>query len=122
MIGGYDIILDVPFQQDDFRTILADVLAQWPNAVYQDAEESGCHKLSDMLTQGDYDIAYEFFLYRDEDAFVSTEIDGVTEENEDSILYVLMDEDGITLVVDRKDTPLCRIAEQIMERIKSSRK
>lgn len=119
MIGGDDLILDVPWEAADRDRILGFFRHAWPGGRYADA-------LSDYV--GDIHAAVrtapgttEFFVYESEDARKEWAAEGATDANLDKMLYVIGNDTSITLVVGRAHGPLAALWSDLIDVILRNR-
>ncbi len=99
MIGGDDLILEVPWEAADRGRILGFFRHAWPRGRYADALSPYVGDIHSALRAAP--SSTEFFIYESEDARTAWESEGATEANLDTMLYVIGNESSITLVVGR---------------------
>lgn len=106
-IGGHDVIVDVK-PTDALCALVLDYLAiVWPS-MCTDVEREDCGGLLDVA------LMDNLFVYRDEAAAEFWETFGRTDENDDSMLQPVFEENRLTLVAaDREDSQTRKIAEEL---------
>ena len=102
-IGGDDLILPIPWEAADRDRILRFFRYAWPDGVFADALSDYVGGISEAFRSAPRTT--EFFVYESENARKQWELQGATEANLDSMLYVIGNETGITLVVGRAHGP-----------------
>jgi hypothetical protein len=63
----------------------------------------------------------EFIVYRDAESFDSWQLLGSTEENQSTMIHVIIAPERATIVVDRKDSPLAALAREMLESLSRNR-
>src|SRR5205823_3671687 len=93
-IGGLDLpLLSIPREQYYPRLVLETVADLWPEAVYQNADETSWTPLAQLL-QRDEDVgSAEFFVYRDETSAQDWATHGARAENANTMLHILSRDD-----------------------------
>ena len=99
MIGGDDLILEVPWEADDRDRILGFFRHAWPFGRYADALSSYVGDIHGAIRSAP--STTEFFVYESEDARKEWASQGATDANLDKMLYVIGNGTSITLVVGR---------------------
>jgi hypothetical protein len=114
MIGGSDLVLEVPPRVPAAELIIARMRHFWPEALFQDAESDVAHPIQDPWTGLYGSASREFFIYRDRPSFESWQAEGGTDENLDRMLSFLIGNDaaagspGQVTVVCGEQTPAVR--------------
>ncbi len=112
MIGGDDIVIELRpgWGSDVMREFLVLMSEAWPQAI---AEED-----SDPIAVPLCELREDFregFIYHSPEAMIDWTINGSTEHNGDSMVYVILKRRSMTLVVKCKSSPLgqklCQFAQ-----------
>ena len=89
MIGGTDVIMKRKPGVPAADAILRVVRRHWPDCLYQNTDEEGTARR--LPVEGaPPDLAWEFFLHRDEESVRSWDEFGATPENGNTMLHVLI--------------------------------
>jgi hypothetical protein len=121
MIGGHDIIIDVPPRVPVADLILERVRRLWPDARFRDAEEEDHYAIHDpqILIRGAR--SKEFLIYRDPAAVEAWDREGATPANLDTMLYFIIGDDVVgrdsprelTLVCGKKTREIRRLIDDL---------
>lgn len=103
-ISGDDLRLPFPWEAADRDRILRFFRFAWPKAFYEDASSAYRGTILEALRFAPQTT--EFFLYASQEAWMEWESAGAVAENLDTMVHVIGDQTGITLVVDRAHGPL----------------
>jgi len=94
MVSGTDVIFETVRQGFDVGPILDAVLEVWPDGLFQNAEEEGVRRLSDVLADQGAGATREFFVYKDKPSADSWDREGWTEEHANDMAHFLVVEDA----------------------------
>ncbi len=92
MVGGFDIIFYLPPEIPASALVLARVGQLWPEAIVQDADEDETHPIDGPWPLAEGVRRRELVIHRDEAMVESWDRDGMTPENLDSMILVLVGE------------------------------
>src|SRR5437870_29331 len=94
MIGGTDIILSVRDEAEAVGLILRAIPRHWPRCVYQNADDEATLTADAVATMPRL-LGHEFFIYRDPASAASWEQHGAIPENANTMLHVIMGDQGV---------------------------
>lgn len=101
MIGGADIVISRPVDDDGKGALVRLLLAAWPDAIVEDAEtDEAPSPLSRLRASA---LPAELFVYRDARALDAWEEHGGTDDNVDSMIHVMLGPTTVTCVVDPRE-------------------
>ena len=119
MIGGLDAILIAPSNLAIADLILRVCRDRWPECLFQDADSSEVHNLSESWVWESGTLSKEFFVYRDTQAAHCWQAAGAGAETSNSMLHFILRDQPVhtevTLVCDRLD----EIIDSIIESLRS---
>ncbi|MBI4612136.1 MAG: hypothetical protein HY720_00840 [Planctomycetes bacterium] len=116
MFGGHDI--HVPMTPspgpDDLDFVLRMIRHVWPDALVEDLAKDGVDHLpiDDVFPIGP---SREVLIYRDTQSLCAWREHGATPGNESTLVHVLLGDQGLTIVVDARDSATGKLIEQIIE-------
>ena len=119
MIGGADIVLAGRTHSDDLAFLLRCIRQVWPQAVYHGLSTNDAEELATQSAELPQDL--EVFVYANRIAFESWEQDDATESNASKMLQILISSHSLTLVVDRADSELGLLADDLINALKTER-
>jgi hypothetical protein len=106
-IGGIDLILRATQEGFEPRLLLDPVFDLWPEAMFQDVEESGTLPLMKVLAEDSLLTTKEFFVYRDDQSARTWDQQGWTSGGTNNMVHFLIRDDPsrqedlqITMVID----------------------
>lgn len=102
-IGGDDLFMPLPWEAADRDRILLFFRVAWPKGFYEDATSAYRGTIPEALRFAP--ATTEFFLYASQEAWTDWESEGAILANLDTMVHVIGDSQGITLVVDRAHGP-----------------
>ena len=121
MLGREDMVLEGTPNTDDVDRLLRPFRALWPDAVAVQADrEADPVQLSTPEWTHVRSWA-EFLVCRDSDALRSWATQVRTEENDGSMVHILVAPDSLTVVVDSSDSPTGRIVSQCFSALRFNR-
>jgi hypothetical protein len=91
MIGGIDIILEVPREVPVHQRIIDQVLRFWPGARFQDVDSDDDRPLAESAVRIASADSREFFIYRDQATAKSWQEDGASVATYNTMLHILVD-------------------------------
>lgn len=120
MISGIDSTLENHWLKQYPEAILFACLSQWPDCLYQQADEEGFRPVQDVILTP-HVIDPEFFVYKDRQSYQSWEDEGATPENSDTMLHFIIRNHSkddhrpasLTIVSDRRSDEIAQIEELI---------
>jgi hypothetical protein len=124
VIGGIDLVFELPADVPAAELILRRVEQFWPNALFQDVEEDKWLPVQNSEILVRRLKSQEFFLYRDRAAAESWAAEGAAPTNQNTMLHFLIRThkkrgsafQSITLVCDEKTPEI----EQLLSDLKGS--
>jgi hypothetical protein len=119
MIGGEDIVLSIPNRPHYLTLILQALSSAWPGAQFQLAESVSAVPFGKFVlpTTG----LGEVFIYRDAGSYAAWSQRGATVQNQDAMMHVIVEPNSITIVVDRLDSNLGKIARELLDSVPRNR-
>jgi hypothetical protein len=128
MIGGHDIIIDVPPHAPVAHLILERIERLWPNARFRDAEEEGHYAIHDPQALIRGERSKEFLIYRDLAAVEAWDREGATPANLTTMLYFIIRDDPagrdslreVTLVCGKKSREIRRFIDDLTKSLQIS--
>lgn len=119
MIGGADIVLHGQTKAHDADLLVRGIRSEWPRAVIQRADEENGTPIRALR----FPILgpTELIVYRDDASYQSWRSEGATADNQDAMIHIIVDDDSVTLVVDRIDSALADIARDLLEALRPNR-
>ncbi len=118
-IGGDDLFLPFPWEAADRDRILQFFRHAWKKGVYEDANSAYRGTIPEALRFAP--PTTEFFLYASQEAWTEWESEGAIAANLDTMLHVIGDSKGITLVVDRAHGPFDALWADLMNYVARNR-
>lgn len=103
-IGGHDVILPFGWEPEDRDRILRFFRHVWPQGLYEDALGAYAGSFSEALRFAP--PSNEFFVYASQEAWTEWESEGASAANLDTMVHVIGDKTGITLVIDSPHGPM----------------
>jgi hypothetical protein len=120
MIGGVDIALPGPVLAGDMDVLLRAARAEWPRAVVEDGDGTIVVQIGDALRRP-WDVPCEVFIYEDREAYESWTAHGLTEQNANTIVSVMVERDCISFVVGDSIGPTASIVAQTIYAVRNNR-
>ena len=118
-IGGDDFVVPFSWEAADRDRILRFFRVAWPKAFYEDANSAYRGTILEALRFAPQTT--EFFLYASQEAWMEWESEGAVAASLDTMVHVLGDSKGITLVVDRAHGPLHALWADLMDSLARNR-
>jgi hypothetical protein len=119
MIGGADMVLSGRTTSREADLILRALRTEWPDGMVQRADEADAKPLRELrfpiVERG------EFIVYRDRENSTAWREKGATPENADAMIHFIVADDCVTVVIDRADSPLARLAKDILSSLANNR-
>ncbi len=122
MLSGMDLTISVDRDKFDLRRVLTALSTQWPEALFQDADEEDVHPIREVMGEKPPDDVREFFVYKDRAAEESWEKEGWTEAQENGMVHFLVEEDAahpdffsVTVVVGTLAPDTIRLLAKFLE-------
>ena len=121
MIGGDDLVLPGATSADDVDAILRLVVAFWPDAVFEVAAVEGGEPIR---TSRPFPAARwaDVFAYRDDASFTSWKQSGLTPTNAGAAIYVAVEADAISFVVDDRDSSTGLLVRDVIGALEHARR
>jgi len=119
MIGGFEFELGGTPSPDDVGRLLRLLRVKWPACILESADGAVTATIQDVLRNRS--STSQFFLYRDLAAKRSWDEHGLTEENGDAMISVIIDEDFIMMIVNAQDSVSGHIVKEILQGIHTCR-
>lgn len=116
MIGGWDFVILGDTEPGELALILQQLRAEWPSLIVEDAIDGTKVEPGELEPNGDR----ELLIYEDQGSFDSWSADGLTSENEFTMIQLLFLPDSITLVIDGAGK-LTGLAENVRNRLTAYR-
>lgn len=112
MIGGEDIVFEGIVKLDAADFLVRGIRAQWPNAIIQYSNEREAVPLSKF----DFPVlrTIDVIIYQDESSYESWIKYGGIDENQDSMIQLIVDANFITFVVDKINSSLANLANDLI--------
>lgn len=121
MIGGADVVLEYPGvmrASGGLDIAVRCIAARWPDFVIQDAAGGGRF---DSYREIPFASLAEVFVYRDSNALESWRVLGADASNANSMVHLIADDRGLTIVVDdRSDPTMASIVREIRDLLTGS--
>ncbi len=118
-IGGDDLFLPLPWEAADRDRILRFFRFAWPKGLYEDALSPYVGTIPEALRFAP--PSCEFFLYASQEAWMEWEAEGAIAANMDTMVHVIGDRHGITLVVDRAHGPFTALWADLQDALTRNR-
>jgi hypothetical protein len=96
MIGGVDTIIEGRVDEEDIDILLRLLRASWPGGICESSD--GATVIPLRGAPGKRGFGKEFFAYRDEASKASWDEHGLTEDNGEAMISVIIEDDCIALV------------------------
>jgi hypothetical protein len=121
MIGGADIVIEYPGAMrasGGLDIAVRRIASRWPTFVLQDAATGSRF---DSYREIPFASLSEIFVYRDVNAFESWKDLGADASNANSMVHLIAEDQGITIVVDdRADPTMASIVREIRDLLTGS--
>ena len=116
MIGGVDRYFPIPRQRlpEVLDSVARAILRRWRRAVFQ----SGEGRVFTTLAEVPLSAATELFVYRDMVSLSDWEAHGATPETAVTMIHLLANGDGLTLVVGDPNEPVAAGVLEELERLR----
>lgn len=119
MIGGADIVLQGPTKDHDTDLLVRGIRSEWSNAMIQRADGDKAISIRDFHFPATGPA--ELIVYRDRASYQSWSSEGATATNQDAMIHLIVSGDSVTLVVDRSDSALARLARELLDSLRTNR-
>ncbi len=120
MIGGYDTVLPGLVLGEDLDFLLRATRAAWPQAVVE-SDGGTVSKIGDALRLR-WDAPCEFFIYEHRAAYESWAAHGLTDENANTIITVMVEPDCVSFVADVATGPAAAVVREALESLEKNRR
>lgn len=113
------MVLEGPTSSDDADFLVRGIRSLWRSALIQPATAYATvpiHAFNYPVT-----TPVELLIYRDAASLASWQADGATDDNQDSMVHVIVSDRSITLVVDRHDSSLADAVRGILDALRRNR-
>ena len=97
--GNYIIFSEEPVTVDHLRPVLRSLADRWPEAVTEDGGGRATWPLANLSDVVMPELMGECFVYRTRALQSRLDEVGVTPDLEDEFVYIITDDDGMTVVV-----------------------
>jgi hypothetical protein len=121
MIGGFDVAVIGKTCLEDVVSLLRVARREWEHAVVEVGGSDETMPIADAIKKPS-SLTNEFFIYENWVAHESWTELGLTDENADQVISVIVEKDGISFVVDTPDSASGKIVEKMKERFEGARK
>lgn len=119
MISGADFVLKDSSHTDDTDFIIRGIRAFWQDAVVQSASQETYTRVANLRFPPQ--IEREFFVYDSIASFESWQRDGLTANNEASMVHVLSSAKSVTIVADRTNSELGCFVTELLAALRRNR-
>jgi hypothetical protein len=118
MIGGTDMVVDGAMPQDA-DLILRTMRTEWPHGLVQAGDSPEALPFREVRFPITGPV--ELIVYRDIASFDTWRVSGATPENQEAMMHIIVTADSVTIVVDREDSPLGRLARELLDSLTRNR-
>ncbi len=121
MIGGDDLFLEGQPGIDDIDFIVRFFRHAWPTAIFEGAPDYEAIPIDSPKL---FPVKWrsELFLYRDQESYDSWKRDGLTTDNGSAVVYVIVEEELMSFVVDDRSSPSGRLVLELIEALQQNRR
>ena len=120
MIGGDDLLVEGPTTMSDVDLALRMLMRKWREAVIED-DRGRVHMSSDP-DLWPLPRINELFVYRDQASFDSWKSEGLTDENAEAVVWISIQTDAISFVMNDRESPTGRVVQEVTEAITRNRR
>jgi len=121
MIGGDDIVIEGPSGIDDVMTILSFMRHAWPDAVFEATMQEG-DEPARLERPFPARLMAEIFIYRDLSSYTSWKCDGLTNDNGSAIVYIVIEPEAISFVVDDRSSEAGLLIQELVFAVDRNRR
>ena len=119
MMGGDDLVLEGAPRGDELDLTVRWLRWQWCHAVVDVPGQEPLPISSEVLFP--LTAATEAFIYRDRASFESWQQEGLTDWNADAVIWVALNEDCVSFVMNHRDSVSGRLVRGIIENLRQNR-
>lgn len=110
MIGGLDVVIDGRTSPADLELLLYAARARWPRGVVESASGD---QVQPLQTAASVAWPTELFIYESPEAHAQWSLHGLTDENSDRMIHVIIEAEQLTLVVDEEGSGTHSLAQEV---------